>query len=149
MQITNKMTIIIKALTENEGFIRNAVASFCLPLNPTVDEIIEIKTAVSEAVTNVIVHAYPNKIGTIKLQAEIKNNTLYISIKDYGKGIFDIEKAIQPFFTTKSQEERTGMGFTVMESFMDKVKVKANKQKGVTVFMEKAINKDVKKQALM
>ena len=138
----------IKSLTQNEGFIRNAIASFCLPLNPTIDEIIEIKTAVSEAITNVIVHAYPKRVGIIRIEAEIKNQTLYISIKDKGEGIKNIEKALEPFYTTKSQEERTGMGFTVMESFMDKVKVRANKDKGVTVFMEKTIKSEKLKQSL-
>ncbi|MBQ7307498.1 MAG: anti-sigma F factor [Clostridia bacterium] len=145
---TNKMIMTIKSLTQNEGFIRNAIASFCLPLNPTIDEIIEIKTAVSEAITNVIVHAYPKRVGIIRIEAEIKNQTLYISIKDKGEGIKNIEKALEPFYTTKSQEERTGMGFTVMESFMDKVKVRANKDKGVTVFMEKTIKSEKLKQSL-
>lgn len=140
----NKMSLVFKSLSENESFARNVVASFCLTLNPTIDEIIEIKTAVSEAVTNAIVHAYPKKIGYIKIEAIISNNTIYISIKDNGEGINNIEEAIQPFYTSRPEEERTGMGFTVMESFMDKVLVKKNKNKGITVFMTKKIKGDKK-----
>lgn len=135
----NRMSLVFKSLSQNEAFARNVVANFCLPLNPTVDEIIEIKTAVSEAVTNSIVHGYPNKIGDIRIDAELKGGNLYISVKDYGEGIEDIEKALEPFYTSKPEQERTGMGFTVIESFMDKFYVKNNQKRGVTIYMVKNI----------
>lgn len=123
----------------NEGFARVCVAAFCVQLNPTVDELSDIKTAVSEAVTNCVVHAYPKHNGIITLSCEIENNTVKIAVSDEGVGIKDIEKAREPFFTTKPDEERSGMGFAVMESFMDKVEVVKNKLKGTTVTLYKQI----------
>ena len=134
-----KLTFIFDSVSGNESFARNVVASFCLSLNPSVDEIIDIKTAVSEAVTNVIVHAYPEGVGKVKINVTLKNSRVYISVKDSGKGIECISKAIEPFFTTKPDQDRSGMGFTVIESFMDNVSVKNNKGKGVTVYMVKKI----------
>ena len=135
----NRMKITFLSLTENEAFARNVVAGFCLSLNPTIDEIIEIKTAVSEAVTNAIVHAYSDTTGEITIGAEIIGDTLYISVSDNGVGIADIDKAVQPFYTSKPDDERTGMGFTVMESFMDRVEVKNNSGGGISVYMQKKI----------
>ncbi len=134
----NSMEIKFKAIAENEAFARNVVASFVLPLNPTLSEIDDLKTAVSEAVTNVVVHAYPNSTGYITMKVVTQNNTIAISISDNGIGIQDIEKALTPFYTSKPNEERSGMGFTVMESFMDKLEVTNNKN-GVTVKMLKQI----------
>lgn len=131
-------------MPENEAFARSCVASFCLRLNPTLDEISDIKTAVSEAVTNCVVHAYPDKVGDILLCMEIEKNVLKISISDFGVGISNIEQALTPFFTSKPDEERSGMGFTVMDSFMDSLVVKNNSSKGVTVEMTKGIAKTKK-----
>ena len=135
----NTMEIKFKAIPENEAFARNVVASFILPLNPSLNELSDIKTAVSEAVTNVVVHAYPDKKGYITMKICTKDNKVEISVIDNGIGIQDIERALTPFFTSKPNEERSGMGFTVMESFMDKLEVKNNKE-GVTVSMLKEIS---------
>ncbi len=132
------MEIKFKAIAENEAFARNVVASFILPLNPSLSELEDIKTAVNEAVTNVIVHAYPDKSGYVTMKITTEDNKINISISDNGVGIEDIERALVPFYTSKPNEERSGMGFTVMESFMDELKVKSNKE-GVTVSMTKQI----------
>lgn len=145
MNIINEMTLKFKALSENEAFARSCVAAFCVQLNPTLDEITDIKTAVSEAVTNCVVHAYPKEEGEISLNVKLTRDSAIISISDEGVGISNFEKARQPFFTTKPSEERSGMGFTVMESFMDKVYLLKNKTKGVTVLMEKKFGEEEKK----
>lgn len=145
MNIINEMTLKFKAISENEAFARSCVAAFCVQLNPTLDEITDIKTAVSEAVTNCVVHAYPKEDGEITLNVKLTNNRAIISISDEGVGISNFEKARQPFYTTKPSEERSGMGFTVMESFMDKVYLLKNKTKGVTVLMEKNFGDETKK----
>ena len=137
----NTMEIKFKALAENEAFARNVVASFLLPLNPSINELTDIKTAVSEAVTNAVVHAYPERTGTITMKVSTEKNKVEISISDNGIGIRDIERALTPFYTSKPEQERSGMGFTVMESFMDKLEVKNNKE-GVTVSMFKEIQVD-------
>lgn len=139
MKVKNEMTMIIKAISENESFVRSSVASFCLPLNPTLDEVTEIKTAVSEAVTNCVVHAYPNGVGDITIKVKLFESSVSISVCDQGVGIDNLEKAVEPFFTSKPDQERSGMGFTVIESFMDSFKLERNKGKGVTVFMTKNI----------
>ena len=141
MKYKNEMTMTVKSLSENESFVRSSVAAFCLSLNPSIDEITEIKTAVSEAVTNCVVHAYPNTIGDIVVKVKLTESDVYISVTDYGIGIDNLEKAIEPFFTTKPEEERSGMGFTVIESFMDSFKLKRNKTAGITVYMTKHISK--------
>ena len=138
----NCMEIKFKAIAENEAFARNVVASFILPLNPSISELEDIKTAVNEAITNVIVHAYPEKPGYVNMKIVTINNKVLISITDNGIGIQDIERALTPFYTSKPNQERSGMGFTVMESFMDKLEVKNNKE-GVTVNVEKEIEKAV------
>ena len=145
MNVINEMTLKFKALSENEAFARSCVAAFCVQLNPTLDEITDIKTAVSEAVTNCVVHAYPKEEGEITLNVKLTRGSAIISISDDGIGISNFEKARQPFFTTKPSEERSGMGFTVMESFMDKVYLLKNKTKGVTVLMEKKFGEEEKK----
>ena len=132
----NNMEIKFKAIVENEAFARNVVASFILNLNPSIDELEDIKTAVSEAITNVIVHAYPEKPGNITMKVTTIDNKIDISIIDNGVGIQDIERALTPFYTTKPNEERSGMGFTVMQSFMDRFEVK-NDKNGVIVNMGK------------
>ncbi len=142
MKMKNCMEIKFKAIAENESFARNVVASFILPLNPSISELEDIKTAVNEAITNVIVHAYPEKTGYVNMKIVTINNKVLISISDNGIGIQDIERALTPFYTSKPNQERSGMGFTVMESFMDKLEVKNNKA-GLTVNMEKEIEKNV------
>ena len=137
MNIINEMNLTFKALSENEGFARSCVAAFCVQLNPTLDEITDIKTAVSEAVTNCVVHAYPKEPGEISINVKLTNDSAIIAVSDFGIGIQNFNRARQPFFTTKPDEERSGMGFTVMESFMDKVTLLKNNTKGVTVLMEK------------
>lgn len=140
MNKTNFMEVTFKALSVNEGFARVAVAGFCLPLNPSVEELGDIKTAVSEAVTNSVVHAYPKGNGMVTVRCELVGDEVKISVKDSGIGIEDISKAREPFFTTKPDEERSGMGFAVMESFMDKIEVLPNEKSGLIVNMYKRIN---------
>ena len=143
MKNTNFMEVTFKAISINESFARLCVAGFCVQMNPSIDEIGDIKTAVSEAVTNCVVHAYPKRNGTITLRCEIEGDILKIVVKDQGIGIQDIEKAREPFYTTKPGEERSGMGFSVMESFMDKVEVEHNGEKGLVVTMYKQIASSV------
>ena len=125
----------------NEGFARSAVAAFAAQLDPTLDELGDIKTSVSEAVTNAIVHAYPDTIGKVVVRARIlAPNTLEISVRDWGRGIADVEKAREPMFTTGG-EERSGMGFTIMESFMDTLKVRSKPGRGTVVTMRRALSR--------
>jgi len=141
----NKMTIRFKAISQNEAFARMCVVSFLAANNPTIDELGDIKTAVSEAVTNCVVHAYPNIInGEIEMSVVVNKNNVYISIADFGIGIEDIDKAREPFFTTKATTERSGMGFTVMEGFMDEVKVFSVKGKGTKIEMYKSLQNSQK-----
>ena len=135
----NKFTMTVQAKLQNEAFIRSAVANFVLPLNPTVAEINDIKTAVSEAVTNSIVHGYLNKGGDLFIECFYNENIYTIIIKDNGVGISDIKKAMEPFYTTKKEQERSGMGFTVMEAFMDSIEVNHNVNGGLIVKLTKTI----------
>jgi stage II sporulation protein AB (anti-sigma F factor) len=139
MNNTNKIKLIFSALSKNEAFARNVISCFALPLNPSVAELSDIKTAVSEAVTNSIVHAYEKNSGEIVLEAEIIDNTLHINVFDSGVGIDNLDQALQPFYTTKPQDERSGMGFTIMQSFMDEIKVESKKGEGTKVYMTKII----------
>lgn len=138
--MNNQMELKIKSISENESFARSVVSAFCVQLNPSVEELGDIKTAVSEAITNCVVHAYPNTIGDIVIRASVSRNKVTISVSDYGIGIDDIEQAKTPFYTTKPDEERSGMGFTVMEGFMDSVDVYTNKKGGITVKMIKYLD---------
>ena len=140
----NQIEIKFKSLPENEAFARTCVSAFCLQLNPTLDEIGDIKTAVSEAVTNCVVHAYPIIPGNIKVKVELYEDKVSIEISDNGIGIKDFEKAKEPFYTSKPNEERSGMGFTVMESFMDSLELKSNEQNGLVVKMTKTFNRTKK-----
>jgi len=136
------MKLQIPSKSLNESFVRVAVASFFAQLDPTVDEISDIKTAVSEAVTNSIVHGYENTIGTIYIHAKILDDkTIYIRIKDKGCGIENVDKAKEPMYTTCKTGERSGLGFTVMQSFMDRLKVISKIGKGTTVTLIKTLNK--------
>lgn len=141
MEIVMKDILKVEFLSraENEGFARAAVATFMTRLNPTLDEINDVKTAVSEAVTNCVVHGYDNEDGLINMEVEIDENRLSIVIEDFGMGIEDVEQAREPLFTTKPDEERSGMGFTFMEIFMDSLKVDSCRGKGTTVHMSKII----------
>ena len=140
MLVKNEMTLKIPSRSTNESFVRVAIASFFTQLDPTLDEITDIKTAVSEAVTNCIVHGYANTIGNIFIYAKIlEKNKIYIKIRDKGCGIDDIEKAMEPMYTTCKNGERSGLGFTVMQNFMDKLSVKSKKDKGTTVILTKTL----------
>lgn len=137
---SNSFQLSFPSRSANEGFARSVAACFAAQMDPTLNELEDIKTAVSEAVTNAIVHAYPDSLGNVTLKARIiAGNTLEIVVKDCGKGIPDIEKARQPMFTTGG-EERSGMGFTIMESFMDQLAVKSIPGKGTTVTMRRKIS---------
>ena len=129
MAIVNEMRVDFPSLAENEAFARLVISAFILPVDPTVEELADIKTAVSEAVTNCIVHGYAKRTGTVRMH----------DVVDNGCGIADIEKARQPFFSTLGLEERSGMGFTIIESFMDKVEIFSEPGKGTTVRMSKQL----------
>ena len=135
----NYVYIKIPSLSVNESFARAAVAAFCSSLNPTMNEISDIKTAVSEAVTNAVVHAYEDEIGEIEIQCRIKGQVVEIIIEDFGCGIADVEKAREPLFTTRPELERSGMGFSVMESFMDELVILSEKDVGTKVILRKKI----------
>jgi stage II sporulation protein AB (anti-sigma F factor) len=135
----NYFKTVIYAASCNEAYSRIIVSAFASQLDPTVEEIADIKTAVSEAVTNCIVHAYGKEGGEIILRAKTNNNVLIVEIEDKGIGIENIKEARKPFFTTKANEERSGMGFTVMETFMDTLEVRGNEYGGTTVEMSKKI----------
>ena len=138
----NSAKLIIPSLSVNEGLSRSFVSSFAMQLNPTIEELADIKCAVSEAVTNSIVHAYNGSCGEIKIQAKILNdNSIIIEISDKGCGIENIEEARKPLFTTNSDGERSGMGFTAMETFTDKIKVTSRLGKGTKVRLIKYISK--------
>ncbi len=140
MQITNDFRMIIDSKSINEGFARSAVAAFVAQLDPTLDEISDIKMAVSEAVTNCIVHAYPQSVGKIYIYAAIlEGGKVKISVRDRGCGIINVKQAMEPLFTTLGGE-RAGLGFAVMESFTDKISVRSKLGKGTTVTMYKTIN---------
>jgi stage II sporulation protein AB (anti-sigma F factor) len=135
----NKMTLTIKSLSSNEAFARVAVSSFVSQLNLTVSDIIDIKTAVSEAVTNAIIHGYENTVGDIKISCTIKSSKIYIEISDQGSGIDDISKALTPLYTSKPDMDRSGLGFTVMETFMDDMSVASEKGAGTKICLTKNI----------
>ena len=140
MKEINSVSLKFLSKSANEGFARSAAAAFAAQLDPTLDELGDIKTAVSEAVTNCIVHAYPDTLGTITMRMRIfDDNSLEITIKDTGVGIPDIAKALTPLFTTGG-DDRSGMGFTIMDSFMDRLKVKSSAGRGTTVTMRRKIS---------
>ena len=139
MKIENHVTLEFPSRSANEGFARTAAACFAAQLDPTLEEVNDIKTAVSEAVTNAIVHAYPDTLGKVSVKLRIKEgHVLEIVVKDWGVGIADVDQARTPLFTTGS-EERSGMGFTIMESFMDTLKVRSAPGNGTTVTMARKI----------
>lgn len=137
--LNNTAEITFDAISENESFARVVAASFVTPLDPTMEEIADIKTAVSEAVTNCIVHGYEGKKGIISMKMSVHDRQFFLEIHDDGVGIPDIHKAMEPLFTTKPEMERSGMGFSFMEAFMDELKVVSSKGNGTTVYMSKKI----------
>ena len=142
MKNTNEMELIFDSLSANEGFARVAVAAFMTQLNPTVEEVADVKTAISEAVTNAVIHGYSDEIGIIYIEARIEGEELIISVRDEGKGILDVEKAMEPMYTTDTTGERSGMGFSFMEAFMDNVHVISEPGEGTRVIMKKSIGKE-------
>ena len=136
---SNEMTIIFDSRPENEGLARVAAAAFCTLLNPTLEEVAVFKTAVSEAVTNCIIHGYQGEVHKIRMKCVRKERTIYLDIEDDGIGIADVEKAMEPLYTTRADQDRSGMGFTFMEAFMDEVKVTSQVGKGTCVHMSKKI----------
>ena len=139
MKVNNYISMDFLSRSVNEGFARMAVAAFAAQLDPTLEELGDIKTAVSEAVTNATVHAYPDTLGKIVLKGRIlDDNILEITVRDWGRGIPDVEKARQPLYTTGG-EERSGMGFTIMESFMDQLRVVSHEGQGTKVVMRRRI----------
>ncbi len=141
-----EMKLEIDSLPSNESFARVVVAAFLTRLNPTMEEVADIKTAISEAVTNAIIHGYQNEVHKIELAAAIEGNTLTVSIQDFGVGIEDVKKAMEPLYTTRRDLERSGMGFVFMEAFMDTIKVESKVGEGTKVTMTKKIGRRYEKQ---
>ena len=141
---TDYFKLTFSSLSTNEAFARSAVGVYALRLNPSLAEISDIKTAVSEAVTNSIVHGYPDSVGEIVVEGYTEEDVLHINVFDEGVGIENVSEALEPFYTTKSEEERSGMGFTIMKSFMDDIKVVSGKGAGTKVYMLKKLGIDAK-----
>mgnify|MGYP001394679850 FL=1 len=139
------MRLIIESVSENEAFARTVVAAYITRLDPTLEELADVKTAVSEAVTNSIIHGYGSRKGEIELRCEIERSEVFIEVQDQGVGIADIEKAMEPLYTTKPEWERSGMGFAFMEAFMDSLEVVSVLGQGTTVRMRKRIGKEREK----
>ena len=137
----NEMELVFDSRSVNEGFARVAVAAFLTQLNPTLEEVSDVKTAVSEAVTNAIIHGYEKEVEKIWIRCRLDGQTLYIEVEDHGNGIDDVKKAMEPLFTTKPELERSGMGFSFMEAFMDEIQVESALGKGTIVKMQKTIGK--------
>ncbi len=141
MENTNEMTIVFDSRPVNEGMARIAAASFCTQLNPTLEEVADLKTAVSEAVTHCIIHGYEGEIHKIRMDLKLKGREIFVDITDQGVGISDVKKAMEPLYTTKPEKERSGMGFTFMEAFMDEVTVDSEVGVGTSVHMKKTIRR--------
>ena len=139
----NYLKLEFLSLPENQAFACDAVAAFCLPLNPTLSQLSDVKTAVSEAVTNCTVHAYRGTQGIVTVECRTDEHSLHTSISDRGAGIADVNEAIQPFFTTLPSDERSGMGFTIMQTFMDEFSVKSERGAGTLVCMTKRFDPEV------
>ena len=136
----NKIKIEFLSKSQNESFARVAIAAFASQLDPTIDEITDVKTAVSEAVTNAIIHGYESEDETITIEAIINGTELTVIVQDSGKGIDNLEQAMEPLYTSRPDLERSGMGFTVMETFMDSLEVKSDKGRGTSIIMKKIFN---------
>lgn len=139
----NSFNMRLAAKSHNEAFARNVVASFAVEISPTLEEINDIKTAVSEAVTNCVVHAYKDGSGIVEIECKVdeKERSIEIVVRDFGKGIADVKQAVEPFFTTSPEDERSGMGFTIIETFMDEMNVESTPGKGTVVRMKKVMSK--------
>lgn len=143
MQYDNKISLILDANSKNEAFARVCVSAFAAQLDPTLEQLEDIKMAISEAVTNAIIHGYEGiDNGQIFINCKILKDTLYIEIEDKGRGIDNLEEAVKPLYTSKPDMERSGMGFTVMETFMDSMKVVSEINKGTKIYLEKKISKN-------
>ena len=142
MQYENETRVFFASKSENERFARLFVTGFLTPLDPTVSEITEIKTAVSEAVTNAIIHGYAEQIGTVELFCAYKENKIYLEVADNGSGIENITLAKEPLYTSKPDMERSGMGFTIMEAFMDHIHIESETGNGTRIYMEKTLTKE-------
>lgn len=148
MSIVNEIKVDFLSIPENEGFARMTISAFLLPINPTLSEMSDVKTAVSEAVTNAIIHGYKNGVGTVRMRATLSDGGLLtVDVTDNGCGIEDLKQAMQPFWTSVDGFERSGMGFTVMESFMDSIDVASKPGTGTTVRLYKQITSGVKSAA--
>ena len=141
MENTNEMKIVFDSRPENEGLARVAVAAFCTQLNPTLEEVSDLKTAVSEAVTNCIIHAYEGKVRKIEVLCRMQGRIIWVDVIDKGIGIENISKAMEPMFTTKPEKDRSGMLFNCIEAFMDEVTVESQVGDGTTVHMKKTIGR--------
>ncbi|MDR1066297.1 MAG: anti-sigma F factor [Clostridiales bacterium] len=139
-KVENRVRIEMDAKSRNESFARLAVAAFVSELDPLVSDVIDIKTAVSEAVTNAIIHGYEDSPGTVYIDLKLTDGVITVTIKDDGVGIDDISRAMEPLYTSKPEEERSGMGFTVMEAFMDSIIVRSEKGRGTEVIMTKKLS---------
>lgn len=137
MEDTNEMALEFDSRSQNEGFVRVAVAAFATQLNPTLEEVADLKTAVSEAVTNVVIHAYREKTGKVRIECSVREKEMTVIVIDYGVGIENIEKAMEPLYTTRPELDRSGMGFAFMEAFMDELEVESQPGQGTTVRMKK------------
>ncbi len=143
MKLSNYCRIAFSGITENEKFARSAVAAFCATLNPSLEDINDIKTAVSEAITNSIVHGYMGRVGEISIEISVFEEYVEIKIIDFGCGFANVEQAMQPFYTTRPEDERSGMGFTLMQAFMDSLEVNSKIGVGTTVIMTKKFDRAV------
>lgn len=139
MSNTNEMIVEFNSVAQNEGFARMVVAAFITSTNPTLEEVSDVKTAVSEAVTNSVIHGYEDMDGMIRIKAQVTGRNVYLEIVDRGKGIENVNKAMEPMYTTKPDEDRSGMGFSFMEAFMDRIEVESTYGKGTIVKMWKEI----------
>ena len=148
MDYDNEIELVLSSNPKNEAVARVSVSSFIMELNPSMSELNDVRTAISEAVTNSIIHGYENKKGRIYIKCAIKDRTVYISVEDRGVGIKDVEKAMLPLYTSKPELERSGMGFTVMQTFMDSLEVISEENKGTKVFMEKSISEEMQNETL-
>lgn len=142
MQFDNEARVFFSAKSENESFARLFAAGFLTQLDPTISELTDVKTAVSEAVTNAIIHGYENQTGMVELFCGYVGNHIYIEVADKGKGIENVEQAREPLYTSKPEMERSGMGFTIMETFMEHVRIESGVGEGTRIFMEKTLAKE-------
>ena len=141
MKVLNEMKLSFPSRSANEAFARTALSAFTAAMDPTIEELADIKTAVSEAVTNAIIHGYENHVNKVRIYAGIEGRTLHLEISDRGVGIPDVKKAMEPLYTTRPELERSGMGFSFMEAFMDEVQVESEPGKGTIVRMKKIIGR--------